>query len=172
MNRPNAAGTAALPGQSNLQSRIDYDMVMAVSGRFRKMKRAPTTALCVFFLLIASNILIPADSSKVYYVCNCNDNCACSYVSTQPGKCRCGMELAPMHLLTIEKSIGIFCRCGKNCTCERSREHPGKCGCGKPVKSVSLKGKYICACGPTCNCGTISDKPGTCRCGRRLQQVS
>jgi hypothetical protein len=77
-----------------------------------------------------------------------------------------------MHLLTIEKSVGIFCRCGKNCTCERSREHPGKCGCGKPVKSVSLKGKYICACGPTCNCGTISDKPGTCRCGRRLQQVS
>jgi hypothetical protein len=76
-----------------------------------------------------------------------------------------------MHLLAIEKDTAVFCRCGAECTCERSKDDPSKCGCGKPVKLVSLKGKYVCGCGADCNCGTISDKPGKCACGKDLKQV-
>jgi hypothetical protein len=76
-----------------------------------------------------------------------------------------------MHLLEIEKDTAVFCRCGADCTCERSKDDPDKCGCGKPVKKISLKGKYICACGEACKCGAISDKPGKCPCGTEMKQV-
>ena len=135
------------------------------------MKKALIAAVSMLFLLSAAGLVITADKAKFYYVCNCQDNCACNYVAAKPGKCSCGSELAAMHLLTIEKSNGIFCRCGKDCTCERSKEDPGKCGCGKSVKTVGLKGKYVCSCGPDCNCGVISGTPGKCQCRKALKQV-
>jgi hypothetical protein len=76
-----------------------------------------------------------------------------------------------MHVLSIEKDTAVFCRCGADCTCELSKTDPSKCGCGKPVKIVSLKGKYACACGSDCNCGSISDKPGKCGCGKEMKQI-
>ena len=136
------------------------------------MKRIIVLALGVLFLGGAIGAIVSADKGKVYYVCNCQDDCKCNFVANKAGKCNCGSALAAMHVLAIEKGQGIFCRCGEECTCERSKTDPGKCGCGKSVKTVSLKGKYICDCGPSCNCGTISDKAGKCHCGKDLKQVS
>ena len=135
------------------------------------MKKVFVAVTCALFMLAVAGMVVTADKNKFYYVCNCQDNCTCNFVSAKQGKCNCGSELIAMHFLAIDKSDGIFCRCGKDCTCERSKDDPSKCGCGKPVKTVSLKGKYICSCGPDCKCGTISDKPGKCQCGNNLKQV-
>ncbi len=135
------------------------------------MKKGIVVALCALFLIATIGVLISADKGKAYYVCNCKDDCSCNFVSDKPGKCNCGSKLVAMHYLAIKEGVGYFCRCGANCKCQLSKTDPGKCGCGKPVKQVSLKGKYICTCGPDCNCGTISDKPGKCHCGKDLKQV-
>jgi hypothetical protein len=136
------------------------------------MKKTVILALGGLLLIGTIAAFVTADTGNAYYVCNCKDDCKCNFVANKPGKCNCGSTLAAMHLLAIEKGSGIFCRCGDNCTCERSKTDPGKCGCGKPVKTASLKGKYICDCGPTCSCLTISDQPGKCKCGKTLKQVS
>lgn len=136
------------------------------------MRKAIVMAVGALFLLAAIGMLISADKSKVYYVCNCKDDCKCNFVANKPGKCNCGSSLVAMHVLAIEKGTGVFCRCGTDCSCERSKSDPSKCGCGKSVKMVDLKGKYICNCGPDCNCGMISDKPGKCHCGKSLTRVS
>jgi hypothetical protein len=135
------------------------------------MKKLIGITMTAVFLLAATGMIVPADTNKAYYVCNCKDDCKCNFVAKKPGKCNCGSDLVGMHVLAIEKGTGIFCRCGTDCTCERNKSDSSKCSCGKSVKMVSLKGKYICACGPDCNCGTISDKPGKCHCGKDLKQV-
>jgi hypothetical protein len=135
------------------------------------MKKLLTTIFCLLFLCVAAGYVVTAEQSKLHYVCNCQDNCKCDFVAEKPGKCKCGSELAAMHLLAIEKSNGIFCRCGKDCTCELSKDNPGKCGCGKTVKTAGIKGKYVCSCGADCKCLTLSDKPGKCHCGKDLKQV-
>jgi len=136
------------------------------------MKKAIVAAMGALFMFVAIGMIVSADKSKVYYVCNCKDDCKCDFVSSKAGKCKCGSALVAMHVLAIEKGTGVFCRCGGDCSCERSKSDPGKCGCGKSVKMAGLKGKYICSCGPDCNCGTIADKPGKCHCGKDLKQVS
>ncbi len=135
------------------------------------MRKLSVAALVFIFSAVSIGLVIAAEKSKVYYVCNCKDDCKCNSVSTEPGKCKCGSEMKAMHLLAIENGTGIFCRCGADCTCERSKDDPNKCGCGKPVKKVDLKGKYVCACGADCKCNTISDKPGKCSCGKDLKQL-
>jgi hypothetical protein len=135
------------------------------------MKRTGTAVLIAMFLVIVTGMVVTAEKSKVYYVCNCKDDCKCNFVSNAPGKCNCGSKLVAMHVLSIEKGNGVFCRCGADCTCSRSKDNPNKCGCGQSVKTVGLKGKYICSCGANCNCGMISDKPGRCTCGKDLKQV-
>jgi hypothetical protein len=135
------------------------------------MRKSLIVLLVFAFVVVALGLVIAADKSKVYYVCNCKDDCKCSTISKEPGKCKCGNELTAMHLLAIEKDTAVLCRCGAECTCERSKDDPSKCGCGKPVKMVSLKGKYVCGCGDKCNCGAISDKPGKCGCGKDMKQV-
>ncbi len=135
------------------------------------MKRLSAALMMGIFFVVSIGLVIAADKSKVYYVCNCKDDCKCNTISKEPGKCSCGNELVAMHLLAIENDTAVFCRCGAECNCERSKDDPSKCGCGKPVKMVSLKGKYICGCGGGCNCGSISDKPGKCTCGKDLKQV-
>jgi hypothetical protein len=107
----------------------------------------------------------------VLYVCNCGEHCKCNTVSTKPGKCACGEDLVPMHVLKIEKDEAVLCTCGKGCQCKINEADPTKCGCGKPVKRVSLKGLYVCNCGAGCGCNTISDKPGKCKCGNELRKV-
>ena len=134
-------------------------------------KRVSLVFLLAFGIVVSIAALSAADKSKVYYVCNCKDECACGTISREPGKCTCGTELAAMHILAIEGDQGIFCRCGAGCSCERSKDDPDKCGCGKPVKKISLKGKYVCACGDACKCGSISDKPGKCPCGTEMKKV-
>ncbi len=135
------------------------------------MKKLSIALLIGICFAVSIGLVIAADKSKVYYVCNCQDDCKCNTISKEPGKCSCGKELTAMHLLAIENDTAVFCRCGAECNCERSKDDPSKCGCGKPVKMVSLKGKYICGCGGGCNCGTISDKPGKCSCGKDLKKV-
>ncbi|MGC2062047.1 MAG: hypothetical protein WA610_03650 [Thermodesulfovibrionales bacterium] len=107
----------------------------------------------------------------ILYVCNCGDHCKCNTVSTKPGKCACGSDLVPMHVLKIEKDEAILCTCGKDCHCKINETDPTKCGCGKAVKKVSLKGLYVCNCGAGCACNTVSDKPGKCKCGNELRKV-
>jgi hypothetical protein len=135
------------------------------------MRKSLIVLLVVAFVAVALGLVIAAEKSKVYYVCNCKDDCKCNTISKEPGKCKCGNEMTAMHLLAVEKDNAVFCRCGAECTCERSKDDPNKCGCGKPVKMVSLQGKYICGCGAGCNCGSISDKPGKCNCGKEMKQV-
>jgi len=108
----------------------------------------------------------------VLHVCNCGADCQCKTVSTKPGKCECGQELAAMHVLKIERGEGILCTCGKDCQCKLNEKDSTRCGCGKPVKRVSLKGLYVCACGEGCTCNTVSDKPGKCHCGSDLRKVT
>jgi hypothetical protein len=135
------------------------------------MKRILIVVVCVLFVAAVVGMVVAADKSKVYYVCNCKDDCKCNTISKEPGKCKCGTELTAMHVLATEKDTAVFCRCGADCTCERSKTDASQCGCGKPVKVVSLKGKYACACGANCQCGAISDKPGKCGCGKDMKQV-
>jgi hypothetical protein len=136
------------------------------------MKKSFFSVLLAIFLMAAAGMVITAEKSKVYYVCNCQDNCKCDFVSGKAGKCTCGKELTAMHVLAIEKGSGIFCRMDGGCTCERSKTDPGKCTCVMPVKMAGLKGKYVCNCGPTCKCNVIADKPGKCTCGKELVKVS
>jgi hypothetical protein len=135
------------------------------------MKKLSILMLVVIFCAVSIGLVIAADKSKVYYVCNCKDDCNCNSISKEPGKCKCGTEMTAMHLLAIDNDTAILCRCGADCTCERSKDDPNKCGCGKPVKKVNIKGKYVCGCGADCNCGAISDKPGKCGCGKELKQI-
>jgi len=135
------------------------------------MKRALVVLSIVAFLIAVLGMAVAADKSKVYYVCNCKDDCNCNSLSKEPGKCKCGQEMTAMHLLAIDKDTAILCRCGAECNCELSKDDPNKCGCGKAVKKVSLKGKYVCQCGPDCKCNTISDKPGKCTCGKEMKQI-
>lgn len=111
------------------------------------------------------------EQGKYLYVCNCKPECKCNTVSTKPGKCGCGVDLVPMHILKIEGNEALLCTCGKGCMCKLDPKDPTKCGCGNPVKRVSLKGLYVCACGAGCDCNTVSDKPGKCRCGNALKKV-
>jgi hypothetical protein len=134
-----------------------------------------TAALLLGFVSAGSNKESSAAEDKgagsVLYVCNCGESCKCTTVSTKPGKCACGAELAATHVLKIENDEGILCTCGKDCTCKIDPNDPAKCGCGKAVKRVSLKGMYVCNCGSGCTCNTVSDEPGKCRCGADLKKL-
>ncbi len=110
-------------------------------------------------------------AGSILYVCNCGADCKCNTVSVKPGKCSCGTELAPTHVLKLENENAIVCTCGKDCTCKIDPKDPTKCGCGKPVKKVSIKGMYACACGGGCSCNIVSDEPGKCKCGKDLKKV-
>jgi len=136
------------------------------------MRRILIVVFGVSLWFTLASMVAPAEKDQAYYVCNCKDDCTCKSISKNPGKCTCGADLVAVHFLSFEKDNAVFCRCGADCVCERSKTDPGKCGCGKPVKVVSVKGKYICGCGAGCNCGTISDEPGKCRCGEDLKPVS
>jgi len=71
------------------------------------MKRTFVSVVCGMFLLAAVGMVATADKSKIYYVCNCQDNCKCNFVSGKAGKCTCGKELTEMHVLAIEKGSGF-----------------------------------------------------------------
>ncbi len=135
------------------------------------MKKTLIVLFVFAFIGVFVGLSPAADKSQVYYVCNCKPDCNCNSISKEPGKCKCGTEMVPMHLLEIEGDTAILCTCGADCTCKRSAEDPSKCGCGKPVKKVNIKGKYVCACGPDCKCGAISDKPGKCGCGKEMKKI-
>lgn len=110
-------------------------------------------------------------ASNILYVCNCGPECKCNTVSTKRGKCACGVELVPMHILKIENDEAILCTCGKDCTCKLDPKDSSKCGCGKQVRRISIKGMYVCSCGSGCECNTVSDKPGKCTCGADLKKI-
>ena len=127
--------------------------------------------IVVVMVAVAAGVVISAEKSQVYSVCNCGDDCKCNSISKEPGKCACGKEMAGMHMLETEKNTAVLCRCGADCTCERSKKDPNLCGCGKEVKKIDLTGKYACACGGGCKCNTVSDKPGKCGCGKDMKKM-
>ena len=116
---------------------------------------------------------LPEDkgAGSILYVCNCGENCKCNTISTTPGKCACGSELVPTHVLKIENDEALLCTCGKDCTCKINPDDPTKCGCGKAVKRVNIKGMYVCNCGAGCSCNTVSDQPGKCKCGVEMRKI-
>lgn len=142
------------------------------------MKKIVVGMVVLVVLVVAARMVNSADKSRVYYVCNCGDDCKCNSISQEPGKCACGREMAAMHMLEIEKNTAVLCRCGADCTCERSKKDPNLCGCGKPIKTVDLTDKYACACGYKscvcsggCTCNAVSDKPGKCGCGKEMKKI-
>ncbi|MBF0345751.1 MAG: hypothetical protein HQL06_16170 [Nitrospirae bacterium] len=145
------------------------------------MKRVWGLVAAMFLTVVVFSNFVLAEGEKggasvkegsVVYVCDCGKDCHCKdEVSTQPGKCSCGHERVPMHVLKIDGNETVLCTCGKDCQCKLDPNDPAKCTCGKQVKKVSLKGLYVCACGPSCSCNTVSDKPGKCKCGAELRKV-
>lgn len=114
----------------------------------------------------------PQSAAAIYW-CDCGRDCKCDRVSTKPGKCACGKEMAGGHVIWVEGTTALVCTCGPGCTCAIDPNDHTKCGCGKPVKRVELKGTglYFCNCGGSCGCNSISDKPGPCsRCGMQMRQ--
>lgn len=107
------------------------------------------------------------------YVCGCGDDCKCTTVSANPGKCGCGKALQPGHVKKVEGEIALLCMCDPGCKCALDPKDPAKCGCGKPIRKLSLKGSgvYFCNCGSSCACNTVSDKPGQCKCGMALKRA-
>lgn len=120
--------------------------------------------------ILAALVAIAFAAGPVYYVCGCGNDCQCSSMSSEPGKCGCGKDMVQMRLMSMDGMTAKFCPCGKDCECGPSAD-PSKCGCGKDAKSVALTGKYVCGCGADCQCGAISDKPGKCGCGKDLKLV-
>jgi hypothetical protein len=114
----------------------------------------------------------PAGGAAIYW-CDCGPECKCNAVSTKPGKCGCGKEMAGGHVIWTEGDTALACRCGPQCTCAFDPQDPAKCPCGKPIKRINLKGTglYFCNCGGSCGCNTVSDQPGPCRCGMQLHQA-
>lgn len=101
----------------------------------------------------------------VWHICNC-DTCSCNIFSDKPGKCTCGRDLVPVHILKIKGNKGYFCSCGPDCSCKLDSQYPTKCTCGNPIKVVDLTGKYVCEC-----CNVISSTPGRCACGKELEKL-
>jgi len=114
-----------------------------------------------------------AQSPAAVYWCACGPECKCNSVSTKPGKCGCGKEMAGGHVVFTEGNTALACTCGPTCACQIDPKDHTKCGCGKPVKKIDLKGTgiYFCNCKGSCGCNQVSDKPGTCSCGMPLHQA-
>lgn len=114
----------------------------------------------------------PAGGSAIYR-CDCGPDCGCKSVSTKPGLCSCGKELAGGHVIYTEGNTALVCPCGPDCACALDPKDRTKCGCGKPVKRVNLEktGIWFCNCGGSCGCNTVADRPGRCRCGMQLHQA-
>lgn len=113
------------------------------------------------------------EKNDVIYTCACGPQCHCGSVSLNPGKCTCGKELTPGHVLKVEGTEALVCQCGKDCSCQLDPKDSSKCGCGKQVKRVDLAGKdvYFCNCMGSCTCNNLSDMPGKCRCGMNLKKA-
>ena len=104
------------------------------------------------------------------YACNCGPACDCGSISTTPGTCSCGTELAPAHVVAIIGHDAKLCMMGPDCTCKIDPEDDSKCTCPGNVKTVNLDGKglYFCNCGGSCTCNYVDSEPGTCPCGSDL----
>ena len=142
------------------------------------MKKTVVIMVMLVIIAMVAGAVVSADKNQVYYVCNCADDCTCSSLSREPGKCACGRDMVAMHALEIEKNTAVLCRCGVDCSCERSKKDPNLCGCGKPVKRADITGKYACDCGyrscvcsGSCKCNEISEKPGKCGCGKEMKKI-
>jgi len=87
------------------------------------------------------------------HVCGCGEGCHCSSISAEPGKCKCGKDLIPATVTSVE---------GTTITVDRG---------GKPGET-SFKATYKCGCGEACKCNTVALAPGKCHCGKDLVKVN
>ena len=112
----------------------------------------------------------PAERHDVVYACNCGPECDCGSLSTEPGNCSCGSELAATHVVKVDGNDAKLCTCGNECDFEISSEGDTKCSCGSDLRTVSLEGSglYFCNCGGSCTCNFISAEAGSCACGMEL----
>ncbi len=146
------------------------------------MRRSAFLRLFLFVLALAVPTVLaqgtkaPGKGARkdILYVCACGDACACTTVSTKPGKCTCGKDLQGGHVVKVEKDEALVCMCGADCACKINSKDATKCTCGNTLKRVKLKatGLYFCNCGGACECNTLSDKAGKCGCGMALHKAS
>jgi len=83
------------------------------------------------------------------YACNCGTSCPCQTISTKPGKCHCGSDLAAATVVKVGETTADL-------------------KFGEETRTFSRVGKYTCGCGESCTCKTISQSPGKCGCGKDL----
>jgi hypothetical protein len=122
-------------------------------------------------VVAASEEAAPAEArNDVVYACNCGPDCDCNTVTTAPGKCSCGQDLAWAHVVKVEGDEALLCACAEGCTCAVDPADETKCGCGKDLRRVSFKGTglHYCNCGGSCTCNFVSSEPGKCACGMDL----
>lgn len=110
---------------------------------------------------------------NVLHTCACGPQCQCGAASIEPGKCGCGKDLVPGHVLRVEGTEALVCQCGRECMCKLNPKDSTKCGCGKPVKRVNLEGKgiHFCNCGGSCGCNYLSNESMKCKCGMNLKKA-
>ena len=164
---------------------LNLDLLISSLLKFRlitkeiamKLIKALLIGICLSVLTVgyvtAQSATPSSDRQDVLYTCNCGAECKCNTVSTQPGKCACGVPLKWGHVIKIEGDEAILCQCEEGCKCELSKDDPSKCACGNQVKRVKLAGTgiHFCNCGGSCVCNTVSDKAGECKCGMKLKKV-
>ena len=135
-----------------------------------KTEPAAETEMAVVTEAVVGDDAAPAVRHDVVYVCNCGPACDCGSISTGPGTCTCGSELAAAHVVKIDGHDAKLCTHGAGCDCKIDAEDETKCTCGTDVRVVSLEGSglYFCNCGGSCTCNYVSAEPGTCPCGKEL----
>ncbi|PLY06698.1 MAG: hypothetical protein C0624_04235 [Desulfuromonas sp.] len=109
----------------------------------------------------------------VLYMLDCDKDCHCNSVSTEPGAIPCGKPMKWHHVVKVVGDEALLCSGDEGCHCTIDPDDDSKCSCGKPVKRVSLKGQgiYFCNCAGSCTCNTLAPEPGPCRCGMKLKKV-
>jgi hypothetical protein len=134
-----------------------------------KTEPVAETEMMVETEAVAADIA-PAERHDIVYACNCGPECDCGSISTEPGNCSCGSELAAAHVLKVDGHDAKLCMMGPDCSCDIDAEDDTRCTCPGDVKTVSLDGSglYFCNCGGSCTCNYVSAEPGNCACGMEL----
>jgi hypothetical protein len=71
------------------------------------------------------------------YVCNCGEKCPCNMISSNEGKCTCGIDMVKAKVAKVEKGKATF-----------------KANLWEKERSFKTVGKYACNCAPGCKCDT------------------
>jgi len=111
--------------------------------------------IAMVLLAVSAMAVTPEDpkltlkAGQTIYACACGAACPCKTLSSSPGKCGCGVDLAMSKVVKVEGDTAVITVKGKD-------------------ETFPLTGKFVCGCGASCPCNTISQNPGKCACGKDL----